>query len=323
VVNAASSAVSVLLGTGTGSFGLSSSFSVGSSPRSVTAADFNGDGRPDLAVANFNSDNVSVRINAPTAAPNPSTLTFGSPTPVPQGTVSDPQQVTITNNGSAPLEVRGFSLSGANPADFFTADTTCLRPVPEGSSCSVNVRFSPQAQGARAATLTALTNATTNPTVSLTGTAGQPPTGPTGSTGATGPTGSTGNTGPTGPTGPTGSTGATGPAGSTGNTGPTGTTGTTGPTGPQGKPGRNAKVTCKVKKAKSARQVKVTCKVKLVSASMARVRWSLARKGRVIARGTTKAREGVAVLPVSRTSGLKPGRYALRVAGTVTVIRLI
>ncbi len=54
--------VSVLLGNGDGSFRPARSFAVGSFPRSVAVGDFNGDGIPDLAVANSGSNNVSVLL---------------------------------------------------------------------------------------------------------------------------------------------------------------------------------------------------------------------------------------------------------------------
>jgi len=44
------------------SFAAARPFAVGRSPQSVAVGDFNGDGRPDLAVANFYSDNVSVLL---------------------------------------------------------------------------------------------------------------------------------------------------------------------------------------------------------------------------------------------------------------------
>src|SRR5207245_3949973 len=44
--------VSVLLGNGDGTFQSALSFAAGSDARSVAVGDFNGDGRPDLAVAN-------------------------------------------------------------------------------------------------------------------------------------------------------------------------------------------------------------------------------------------------------------------------------
>ena len=60
--NFSSGNVSVLIGTGTGSFGPASNFPVGSFPYSVAVGDFNGDGVQDLATANFYSINVSVLI---------------------------------------------------------------------------------------------------------------------------------------------------------------------------------------------------------------------------------------------------------------------
>jgi len=66
VANAYSNNVSVLLGTGTGSFGPATDSTVGSGPRSVAVGDFNGDGKSDLAVANANSSNVSVLLGTGT-----------------------------------------------------------------------------------------------------------------------------------------------------------------------------------------------------------------------------------------------------------------
>jgi hypothetical protein len=52
--------VSVLLGNGDGTFQTAQSFAVGVLPRSVGVADVNGDGKPDLVVANESSGTVSV-----------------------------------------------------------------------------------------------------------------------------------------------------------------------------------------------------------------------------------------------------------------------
>jgi hypothetical protein len=54
--------VSILSGNGTGSFSAPSYFGAGVSPYSVAVSDFNGDGKQDLAVANFNSNNVSILL---------------------------------------------------------------------------------------------------------------------------------------------------------------------------------------------------------------------------------------------------------------------
>jgi predicted outer membrane repeat protein len=55
--------VSVLLGNGNGTFRAPRSFTVGSHPDAIVAADVNGDGRPDLIVANFSDNTVSVLLS--------------------------------------------------------------------------------------------------------------------------------------------------------------------------------------------------------------------------------------------------------------------
>jgi hypothetical protein len=59
VANFDRNTVSILLGTGTGSFGAKTDFGTGSLPLSVAVGDFNGDGKLDLAVANLGSIFVS------------------------------------------------------------------------------------------------------------------------------------------------------------------------------------------------------------------------------------------------------------------------
>jgi hypothetical protein len=60
--NVNSANVSVLLNLGNGTFAAAVNYAAGSGPYSVTAADLNGDGKPDLAVAN-SGGNVSVLLN--------------------------------------------------------------------------------------------------------------------------------------------------------------------------------------------------------------------------------------------------------------------
>ena len=52
--------VTVLMGNGNGSFRAPVSYAAGTSPYAVVVADFNGDGKPDLAVANGGSNTVSI-----------------------------------------------------------------------------------------------------------------------------------------------------------------------------------------------------------------------------------------------------------------------
>jgi hypothetical protein len=63
VANAASDNVSVLLGNGDGTFQAAVNFDAGDGPSSIAVSDFNGDELPDLAVANIQSNSVSVLIN--------------------------------------------------------------------------------------------------------------------------------------------------------------------------------------------------------------------------------------------------------------------
>ncbi len=62
VASPGTTGVSVLLGNGDGSFAAATNLTAGTNPISVTAGDFNADGKIDLAVANLNSSDVSVFI---------------------------------------------------------------------------------------------------------------------------------------------------------------------------------------------------------------------------------------------------------------------
>jgi hypothetical protein len=55
--------VSIVLGNGNGTFQPSVNYAVETNPDSIAVGDFNGDGKPDLAVGNYTSTNVSVLMN--------------------------------------------------------------------------------------------------------------------------------------------------------------------------------------------------------------------------------------------------------------------
>ena len=117
---------------------------------------------------------ITITYERPLFDSAPASLSFGTPTPVPQGTVSAPKTVTYTNTGSLPLSINGLDISGAD-ADEFTAELGDCGNVPPGQSCTAQVRFAPQAVGSRSATLTALSDAEEDPTTTLSGNAGPPP----------------------------------------------------------------------------------------------------------------------------------------------------
>ena len=89
VANANDSTVTVLLnttvpGAATPSFAVQQTFGTNAFPDSVTAADVNGDGKPDLVVANQNGNTVSVLLN--TTTPGAATPSFAIQRTLPRAT---------------------------------------------------------------------------------------------------------------------------------------------------------------------------------------------------------------------------------------------
>src|SRR6185295_15163280 len=68
LANLLSNTVSILLGTGTGSFGPKTDFGTGGESTSVASGDFNGDGKLDLSVANAGSGTVSILLGTGTGS---------------------------------------------------------------------------------------------------------------------------------------------------------------------------------------------------------------------------------------------------------------
>ncbi len=56
---------------------------------------------------------------------------------------SEPQTITLTNTGNAPLEIRGISTSGAD----FAQTNNCGFSLPAGAGCTIQVTFTPSKQG--------------------------------------------------------------------------------------------------------------------------------------------------------------------------------
>ena len=84
----------------------------------------------------------------------------------PVGTSSAAQAVTLTNSGSASLNISSLQVTG----DFLQTDN-CPTALTSGSSCTINITFTPTASGTRSAALTISDDAAGNSqTVPLTGT---------------------------------------------------------------------------------------------------------------------------------------------------------
>jgi FG-GAP-like repeat/Abnormal spindle-like microcephaly-assoc'd, ASPM-SPD-2-Hydin/Protein of unknown function (DUF1573) len=121
----------------------------------------------DDAVQSPQTISVSGTGVLPTVTQSATSLTFADQD---VGTTSAAQAVTITNTGAGPLTVSSVAISGTNAGDFAQTNN-CKPSVAASASCTVNVTFSPKANGSRTATLTVNGNASSGPqTVSLTGT---------------------------------------------------------------------------------------------------------------------------------------------------------
>ena len=100
--NQPGSGISVLLGNGDGSFQSQPVLPVGVGPVSLAVGDFNGDGRPDVAVASVGSQEVTVELGNGDG-------TFSPQTPIPVG--NRPMAVAtadLNNDGRADLVVANF-----------------------------------------------------------------------------------------------------------------------------------------------------------------------------------------------------------------------
>lgn len=80
----------------------------------------------------------------------PASLTFSQQQP---GVPSAPQTVTVTNSGAAAIANIGLQITGPAAANYSIPTTTCGALLNSGSSCTVQIVFTPAATGPIAATL--------------------------------------------------------------------------------------------------------------------------------------------------------------------------
>ena len=131
----------ILPGNGDGTFQTPINF--GGTAQVLAAGDFNGDGRPDLAAQG--PSEVAILLQAQPGVPivslKPTSLNFNSQI---VGTAAS-LGVTLSNTGNAVLNFRSISISGTNASEF--SESGCSAPVAAGNSCTINVTFTPTANG--------------------------------------------------------------------------------------------------------------------------------------------------------------------------------
>ena len=86
-------------------------------------------------------------------------ITFNSQ---PVGTASPPRTVTLTNSGTATLNIASVKVAGPHAADFVLTNTCGSRLAP-GASCTATVTFKPSAAGNRTASVNITDDAAGSP----------------------------------------------------------------------------------------------------------------------------------------------------------------
>lgn len=131
----------------------------------------------DVITSNKYNGPVGSGYPGPTASVSPSSVSFGNQN---IGSTSTPKTVTLTNTGTAPLNISAITTGGTNSSDF-SQTNNCPAALAVQASCAVNVTFSPATTGSRSGTLTFTDNdASGMQTITLSGTGVQPPPPPNG-----------------------------------------------------------------------------------------------------------------------------------------------
>ncbi len=186
VADQGSSVVSILLQQSDGTFASGTTFStqatdptnsnltVGHGPVALVAADFNKDGKLDIATANFTDNDVTVMLQGPAAftltcdasdlAPTSTIAGCSGPTPPAtspppllafgdQGlaTTSNALLVDVNNIGSAALTLVN---TASGPFSVDPTSTTCTGSLAVGQMCTIGVLFTPTTVGPLSGKLT-------------------------------------------------------------------------------------------------------------------------------------------------------------------------
>ena len=135
--------ITVFLGDGAGDFGAEADYRFGSDIEGAGLADADGDGWPDLLLAD--GGYLRLLLNTPTALADPEAVDYGT---FPVGSRSAARPVTIFNAGVRPVHVASADVSGAQATDFFVTLGPCAGAVLAAyDSCDVTTSFAPSAPG--------------------------------------------------------------------------------------------------------------------------------------------------------------------------------
>jgi Bacterial Ig-like domain (group 3)/Abnormal spindle-like microcephaly-assoc'd, ASPM-SPD-2-Hydin len=138
---------------------------VGSYPAALQVAD-NAPNTPQ-AVTLSGTVTTATAPGAPIATLTPTSLTYSATT----GTTSAVQVATLTNSGTAALNISGITLTGVNTSEFAISANTCGATLAINANCTVSVTFSPDSVASFTAAISVADDAAGSPQSStLTGT---------------------------------------------------------------------------------------------------------------------------------------------------------
>ncbi|WP_447969509.1 FG-GAP-like repeat-containing protein [Nitrospira sp. M1] len=167
VTNRDSNSVSVLLSNGVATFHQAGHFGVGAVPSAVVAEDFDLDTLPDLVTADSDSDAISVLLSGggaiPLASMSTDSIIFEA-----DDVQSDSREKTVrlSNIGLGPLQVATVELVGKNPEAFSLKDNQCAKAeLLTGTSCTIQIAFTPGSQGSHTAMIRVMDNSSGSPRV--------------------------------------------------------------------------------------------------------------------------------------------------------------
>ena len=137
---------------------------VGSYPAALQVAD----NAPNTPQSVTLSGTVTAAVtSAPIATLTPTSLSYSAAS----GSATAAQNATLTNSGTAVLNISGIKLTGANTSEFAISANTCGAMLAVNASCTISVTFTPDSVASFTAAISVADDAAGSPqTSTLTGT---------------------------------------------------------------------------------------------------------------------------------------------------------